>query len=104
MGRQWCGRGARYEVLETGKQARRRGLFGRRFLGHAERSPTRGREGRTEVSGPCKLLMSRDATQSNHVDTSMHGPFRYTFSREHIGSKKALRSSGLRFFWKARFG
>ena len=41
MGRQRSGRGARDEVLETGKQARRRGLFGRRFLGHAERSPTR---------------------------------------------------------------
>jgi len=46
MGRQRSGRGARYEVLETGEQARRRGLFGRRFLGHAERSPTRDREGR----------------------------------------------------------
>ena len=33
MGRQRSGRGARNEVLETGKQARRPGLFGRRFLG-----------------------------------------------------------------------
>jgi len=41
VGRQRSSRGARYEVLKTGKQARRRGLFGRRFLGHAERSPMR---------------------------------------------------------------
>src|SRR5208337_1687733 len=79
MGRQRSGRGARYEVLETGKQARRRGLFGRRFLGHAERSPTQGRVERTEGSGPCRLLMSRDATRRQHEDTSMHLPIRYTF-------------------------
>src|SRR5271157_4827579 len=41
VGRQRSSRCARYEVLETGKQARRRGLFGRRFLGHAEPLPSR---------------------------------------------------------------
>src|SRR5208283_3271898 len=83
---------ARNEVLETGKQARRRGLFGRRFLGHAERSPTRSREGRTEGSGPCRFLMSRDATRRHHDDTGMHGPIRYTFyqgvDREQEGPKR----------------
>jgi len=89
-------------VLETGKQARRRGLFGRRFLGHAERSPTRGRVERTEGSGPCKFLMSRDATRSHHDDTSMHGPFRYTFyqraHREQEGPVKLWSP----FSWQAK--
>src|SRR5271166_4880344 len=39
----------------------------------------RGVEGRTEGSGPCGFLMSRDATRRHHDDTSMHGPIRCTF-------------------------
>src|SRR5271157_4778515 len=104
MGRQWIGRGARNEVLETGKQARRRGLFGRRFLGHAERSPTRGREGRTEGSGPCRFLMSRDATRHNAITMTpaCMGRSGIHFTRERVGSKKTPRSFGLRSSWKAK--
>ena len=53
---QRSGRGARNEVLETGKQARRCGLFGRRFLGHAERSPTREERGTNQRPGPSQVL------------------------------------------------
>ncbi len=104
VGRQRSGRGARNEVLEAGKQARRRGLFGSRFLGHAERSPTRGREGRTEVSGPCRFLVSRDATRRNAITMTpaCMGRSGIHFTRENLGSKKALRSSGPRFSWQAR--
>ena len=104
MGRQRSGRGARNEVLETGKQARRRGLFGRRFLGHAERSPTRGRGGRTEGSGPCRFLMSRDATRRNAITMTpaRMGRSPIHFTRELIRSKKALRSSSLRVSWQAK--
>src|SRR5208337_762455 len=94
----------RNEVLETGKQARRRGLFGRRFLGHAERSPTRGREGRTEGSGPCRFLMSRDATQHNAITMTpaCMGRSGIHFTRVRFGSKKALQSSGPRFSCQAK--
>src|SRR5271166_2014988 len=104
MSRQRSGRGARNEVLETGKQARRPGLFGRRFLGHAERSPTRGREERTEGSGPCRYLTSRDATRRNAITMTpaCMGRSGIHFTREHLGSKKDLRSSGLRFSWQAK--
>src|SRR5208337_1918347 len=93
MGRQRSGRGARNEVLEAGKQARRRGLFRRRFLGHAERSPTRGREGRTKGSGPCGFLTSRDATRREAITMTpaCMGRSCIHFTREQIGSKKALR-------------
>ena len=80
MGRQRSGRGARYEVLETGKQARRRGLFGRRFLGHAERSPKRVE--RDEPKAQALLVLDVagcHARQRHHDDTSMDGPVRYTF-------------------------
>src|SRR5208337_4698121 len=94
----------RNEVLETGKQARRRGLFGRRFLGHAERSPTRGREGRTEGSGPCRFLMSREATRGEAITMTpaCMGRSGIHFTRDHTGSKKALQGSGPRFFWQAK--
>ena len=104
VGRQRSGRGARNEVLEAGKQARRRGLFGRRFLGHAERSPTRDREGRTKCSGPCSFLMSRDATRRNAITMTpaCMGRSGVHFTRERFGSKKALRSSCLRVSWQTQ--
>src|SRR5271157_1003435 len=62
-----------------------------------------GEERRTEGSGPCRFLMSRDATQRHHDDTSMHGPIRYTFyqraHREQAGPTKlrpALLLAGVR--------
>ena len=104
MGRQRSSRGARNEVLETGKQARRRGLFGRRFLGHAERSPTRDREGRTKCSGPCNFLTSRYATQRIAITMTpaCMGRSCVHFTRERFGSKKALRSSCLRVTWQTQ--
>src|SRR5271157_3778927 len=49
-----------------------------------------------KAQGPCRFLMSRDATRRHHDDTSMHGPIRYTFyqraHREQEGPTK-LRSA-----------
>src|SRR5271157_5455123 len=64
----------------------------------------RGVEGRTEGSGPCRFLMSRDATQRNAITMTpaCMGRSGIHFTREHTGSKKALQGSGPRFFWQAK--
>ena len=48
--------------------------------------------------------MSRDATQRNAITMTpaCMGRSGIHFTREHIGSKKALRGSGRRFSWQAK--
>src|SRR5208337_4311809 len=82
-GRIWAARGAAAALgmrcWKPGSRLDGAGFSGDGFLAMPSDHLRGVERDEPKAQGPCRFLMSRDATRRHHDDTSMHGPIRYTF-------------------------